>query len=486
MPDQRLRNDRPSDGGAGLQRVPAGASGFRAFVIVWAGQFVSLLGSGLSGFALGLYVYQLTGSATALGVVFTLGLLPSIVVAPFAGSLVDRWGSRQALLVSNMCNLVITVVLAAVLITGTFALWHVYVVVALGSVVAALEIPAIGALAPQLVTKEQLGRVNGMRMLAMAASGILAPVLGGFLLLAIGIGGIIVIDAVTFAVAILTLYLVRVPRAARPDGQPRARVRILLVEAGQGWHYITARPGLLALLLFLGGVNFSAGFIDLLITPLVLGFADSSALGTVLSIGGLGIVCSSVAISIGGAPRRRVRWILGISLVLGIATVVGALRPDVVLVAVAAFMFMAALGVIISLHQSIWQTKVEQHLMGRVISIVSMVGQIPQLLAYAAAGVAVEAVFEPIVGRDDVRSPELAALIGTGPGRGVALLMMVMGVLILVTVAVAALNPRLRGLEGELPDVTPADADGGSDGPSDPPVETPGATADAEPVRDRR
>ena len=76
-------------------------SGLRAYLTVWAGQFLSLLGSGLSGFALGVYVYRLTGSATTLGVIFALGLLPSILAAPFAGSLVDRWGTRRALLVSN-------------------------------------------------------------------------------------------------------------------------------------------------------------------------------------------------------------------------------------------------------------------------------------------------------------------------------------------------------------------------------------------------
>jgi DHA3 family macrolide efflux protein-like MFS transporter len=431
----------------------ASGSGVRAYLIVWAGQFLSLLGSGLTGFALGVYVYRLTGSATTLGLIFALGLLPAILVSPFTGALVDRWGVKRSLLVSNSAHMAITLVLAALLATDTFAVWHVYPIVVATSVVAALELPAFGALAPMLVHPDQLGRVNGLRMLAMATSEVLTPVTAGFLILAIGIDGIVLIDFASFGLAILSVAVVRIPRAAPPAEPPADGRRSLLADFRQGWRYIAARPGLLALLVFLGAVNFSAGFIDLLITPLVLAFASADALGVVLSVGGVGMVVTSLAVSVWGGPRRRVRGVLGFSLVLAGATVLGSARPNVALVAVAAFVFMGALGIIISTNQAIWQSKVEPHMMGRAIAIVTMVAQAPQLVAYAVAGVAVDRVFEPLVGHDDVRSPVLATLVGDGPGRGIALLMMVVGALIAVSVAVAALNPRLRGLEDELPDV---------------------------------
>lgn len=434
--------------------MTASRSGLRAYVIVWSGQFLSLLGSGLTGFALGVYVYRLTGSATTLGIVFALGLLPSILAAPFTGSLVDRWGTKRALLVSNAGNMLVTLVLAVLLVTHTFAVWHVYLIVATGSVVAALEIPAFGAMAPQLVPRDQLGRVNGMRMFAIATSQVLAPVLAGFLIVTIQIQGIVLIDFVSFTFGILTLCAVRIP-PVRPAGAAAVERRNLLAESADGWRHIAARRGLLALLVFLGAMNFSAGFIDLLITPLVLSFASPDALGTVLSIGGIGMVITSLAVSVWGGPRRRVRGVLGFSLVLAAATVLGSVRPDVALIAVAAFVFMGALGVVIATNQAIWQTKVQPHLMGRVIAIVNMVSQIPQLAAYAVAGLLVDLVFEPLVGRDRVRSATLATVIGDGPGRGIALLMMVMGGLIALTVAVAAAHPRLRHLEEELPDVTP-------------------------------
>jgi MFS transporter, DHA3 family, macrolide efflux protein len=454
--------------------APASGYRFRTFTIVWAGQFASMVGSNLTGFALGVYVYRLTGSAVTLGLVFTIALLPAILASPLTGPLVDRWGSRRSLLVSNTGAMAVTLALALLLWTGAFALWQVYVIVSALSVLGALEQPAFGSLAPRLVPKKQLDRANGMRMVAAASSEVLAPVTAGFLLLAIHIYGVILMDVVSFGLALATLLVVRIPHgevAGQDEAGDEAAaaqdsaggIGALLAEFREGWRYITQRRGLLALLLFLGAVNFSAGFIDLLLIPMVLSFGSSSALGTVLSIGGLGMISTGVAVSVWGGPRRRVRGILGFSLLLTVATVIGAARPNVAMVAIGAFVFMGSLGVIVSTNQSVWQTKVEPRMLGRAMAIVTMVASIPQLIAYALAGALADGVFEPLVGRDRVHSHALSLLIGDGPGRGIALLVMVMGLLIAVSVGVCAANPRLRRLEDELPDVPDVaqeDADG--------------------------
>lgn len=436
--------------------MAASGSGLRAFLIVWAAQFVSLLGSSLTGFALGVHVYQVSGKVTTLAVIYTFSLLPSILATPFAGSLVDRWGTRRSLLVSNCANPLVSLVLAGLLVTDTFVVWHVYPIVVASSVIAALEIPAFLALAPQLVPKKHLGRINGMRVSAIATCGVLAPAVAGYLLLAIGIHGIVLIDLLSFVPVMLALWFVRIPAVRPPEEAAGASKRSLWAESGDGWRYIAARPGLLALLVFLCAVNFNAAFLDLLITPLVLSFASPASLGAVLSIGAIGMVLTGVVLSAWGGPRRKVRGVLCFSLLLAPATVLGSVRPSVELIAIAAFVFMGALGIVVATNQAIWQTKVEQHLMGRVVAIVYMGSQLPQLVAYGVAGWAVDRVLEPLVGRDEVRSRTLAMVIGDGPGRGIALMIMIVGGLIALSVAVAASSRRLRRLEDELPDVTPA------------------------------
>lgn len=435
-------------------------SGFRTFVVLWAGQFVSLVGTFLSSFALGVYVYQVTGSVTMLGFVYALSFLPMILVSPVAGTLVDRWGNRTALLVSNAGAMLVALALALLFLTGGFQVWHVLVAVSLSSVLSALQLPAFESSVPLLVPKRHIGRANGMRMVATAASQVVAPVIAGALLLAIGIQGVILMDCLSFGFALVTLLFVRIPRPAHDDAGADAGSDGGTAASGgfaEAWHYTRARPGLLALMVFLGAISFFIGFVDVLITPLVLRFASSGALGTVMSIGGVGMVASGIVMSVWGGPRRRVRGVLGFSLLLAAAIVLGSLRPNIALVAAAAFVFLGCTSIILGSSQSVWQTKVEPRLMGRVIALKNMIGLAPQLVAYATAGVVADQVFEPLVGRDEVRSPVLATLVGQGPGRGVATLMMLMGLLIAVTVVVAYAYPRLRHVEDELPDVVAGD-----------------------------
>lgn len=428
------------------------ARGFVTYCVLWSGQFVSMIGSELSGFALGVYIYQLTGSATTLGSVVALSFLPMILGSPFAGALVDRWGTRRALAVANSGALTTTFALAALLFTGTFAVWHVYVIVAINSALRALQWPAFASTVPLLVPTPQLGRANGMRMLAMAASQILAPVAAGGLLMLIAITGIVVLDFVSFGLAMVTLLLIRIPRAVREPS--RDGPATLVGDVREAWRHIVTRHGLVALLVFVGALNFAAGFVDLLLTPLVLGFAPPSALGVILSVGGAGVLVSSLVMSACSVPRRQVRAMLWFTAVMAAATMIGAVRPDVTLLAVAAFVFMAALAVVSTANQNLWQSKVEPAFLGRAMALQNMVVSSPQLAAYALAGTLAEHVFVPLVGRDAVNSPAWAAMLGEGPGRGTALLLLVVGVLIGLCALSATLHPHVRRIEEELPDTT--------------------------------
>jgi MFS transporter, DHA3 family, macrolide efflux protein len=428
--------------------MASAVSGYRAYTIVWAGQFISLVGTNLAGFALSIYVFRLTGSATTLGIMFAASLVPTVLASPYTGAIVDRWGPRRSLYVSSTGNVAVTLILAAILGAHVFAVWQGYLIVAALATLNALEIPAFAKVTPLLVRKSDLGRANGLRVFAFAASQVISPIAGGALLLTIGIANIVLINTVSFAVVIVSLLVVDIPR---PTG-PAEHRQSLLGEFRDGWRYVHVRPGLVALMTFVAGINFAAGFLELLIAPVILGFASAAAAGIVLTVGGLGMVVSGVANAVTGGPRRRVRAILVGSAVLGAAVVVGATRPNVALVAAAAFVGMGALGLIIGSNQVIWQSKVDRQILGRVTALVTMVGTVPQLAANLLAGVTADRVFAPLVGRDHVRSSTLALFIGTGPGRGAALLLMLVGVGMLLGVAVAATRPRLRHLEDDLPD----------------------------------
>jgi MFS transporter, DHA3 family, macrolide efflux protein len=433
------------------------ATGFRAYVILWSGQFVSLIGSSLASFALGVRIYQMTGSAAELGLIFALALIPTVLVSPVTGALVDRWGPRRALLVSNWGGMLVALALTLLLATHSFATWNICLATIISSVMRGLQVPAFGSTVPLLVPERHIGRANGLLQLATALSQVMAPIAAGFLLLAIRLEGVILINCVSFVAAIVTVLLTRIP-ALRPedDEAGQAAPVSLLGSFAQSWNYVTARRGLVSLMGLFGALCFFCGFVDVLYYPTVLAFASTGALGTVLTVGGVGMVVGSLALSAWGGPRRRTAGMLAFSVLLGVSVIVGALRPNVSLIAVAAFVFLGSTALIEGNYQAIWQTKIEPRLLGRVLAMQNMVTMAPQMIAYLVAGLLADGIFQPLVGRRTVHSHFFATLVGTGPGRGFALTMLIVGVLILATAAWGYLNPGIGHLDDRLPDAVAA------------------------------
>ncbi|MFF7338402.1 MFS transporter [Streptomyces sp. NPDC008163] len=427
----------------------------RTFLVLWCGQFASLIGSALTSFALGVWVFQQTGSVTGLGLVYLLTFLPGILVAPFTGALVDRWDRRKPLLLSVGGGVACTLVLATLYATDLLQPWHIYVTSAVTSVLTALQLPAFTATVSLLVPRAQLGRANGMVLFAQAVSQIVGPFAGGFLIAAVDLQGVVLVDCLSFALALGCLLTIRLPRPkATLEGS--AGSGSLLGETAQSWRYITRRPGLLWLLVFYAVLNFAVGFVDVLITPLVLSFSETGALGTVMAVGGVGMVLGSVLMSVWGGPRRRIHGVLGFSLLLGLALTLGSLRANLVLIAGAAFVFLFCSAVINASSRSIWQTKVEPDMQGRVIALENMVATSSLPVAYLLAGPLTDHLFQPLMNADGALAHNVGALIGTGAGRGMALLLLGCGMTILLTAVAGYLHPRLRQVEEELPDALPS------------------------------
>jgi hypothetical protein len=443
---------------SGLAAGLAADDGLRSFLTLWVGQFVSLVGSAVASFALGVRIYQLTGSAVELGVIFACGLVPAIVVSPVTGALADRWGRRRSLLISNGGYMVTMLALALLLITNTFAVWQVFPITIINSSLSALQVPAFGSAIPLLVRKEQIGRANGLMMLATATAQVFAPIAAGFLLLLVRLQGIVLIDLVSFAGALITVLMVRIPQ---PQPQPTAGTGeeqpvTLLGAFAEAWHYVAARRGLVDLLVLFAVLSFLCGFVDVLYIPLVLGFASTGAVGIALTVGGLGMFAGGLAMSVWGGPRRRIRAVLGCAVLLGLSVIIGALRPNLALVAVGAFFFLGSTALVDSNFRTIWQVKVEPRLQGRVLALQNMVGTAPQVISYLLAGVIGGDVFVPLVGRSHVHSGFLAAIIGDGAKRGYALTLLIVGLLIVATAVASWSNPRIRHVEDELPDAVDA------------------------------
>ncbi len=404
-----------------------------AFARVCVGQMISLCGSHLTSFVLGLWVYQQTRSATKFSLIAFFAMVPEIALAPLAGALVDRCNRRWVLIGGNTGAAVCTLFLVVLALENQLAVWPIYLAVAVSSAFQAVQYPALSSSIPLWVPERQLSRANALMELGNAIAMIVAPAVAALLLRGIGFRGIFVVDALTFAVVIGTLAVSHFP-VYQPSQQEHVSRPSLLKETLRGWHYIQGRRDLLALLILFALTNFAIGIVQVLLPPLVLSFSSALGLGIVMSFAGAGAVVGSLLVSILGAARRKVRTILLLALVQGSVLFLGVLRPGVPLVAGAAFVFSFCAPIIIASSQTIWQTEVEQEMQGRAFAIRKFIAWSSLPIAYLIAGPLADRVFEPLLGPAGSLADTIGALIGTGAGRGIALFFIVLGLLIAATV----------------------------------------------------
>jgi hypothetical protein len=185
---------------------------------------------------------------------------------------------------------------------------------------------------------------------------------------------------------------------------------------------------------------------------MVLGFSDAVTLGRIWSAGGVGMLVGSLLITAWGGPRRRVLGVLGFILLQGVFCAVGALRPHATLVAAAVFGAFFTVPMAGTCSQTIWQSKVPPDVQGRVFSVRVTIAQATIPLAHIVAGPLCDAVFTPLMLPGGALAGSVGRLLGTGPGRGAALLFVVLGAVTVLAAVVGYLHPRLRRVEDELPD----------------------------------
>jgi MFS family permease len=284
-----------------------------------------------------------------------------------------------------------------------------------------------------------------------AAAQILSPVIAGALVVSVGVKGVILVDVASFAFAVGTLLLVRIPRPPASTEGEEGRGS-LLQEAAYGWNYIRARPGLMSLLVFFAVTNFSAGIAVVLFQPMILELTTPAILGTILSISGIGMLIGGITMSAWGGPKRKIYGVLLFELLVAMCLILAGLRPSLILIGVSGFIAFFGLPLINGSSQAIWQRKVAPDVQGRVFSIRRMIAMSAQPISFLIAGPLADRVFEPMLAADGRLADSVGRIIGVGPGRGMALIFIITGIFGVIAVGVGYLYPRLRLVELELPD----------------------------------
>lgn len=406
-------------------------TGVLAFAIVWIGQAISLLGSGMTAFALTIWAWKETGQATALALLgfFYFGL--TVLLSPLAGALVDRWNRKLVMMLSDLAVGLTTVVILLLYASSHLKIWHLYIAGAFAGAFQSFQWPAYSAAITMLLPKKQYARASGLFSLAESASAIAAPILAGFLLGIIGIAGIMLIDVATFMVAIGALLMVHIPQPAITEEGRRGRGS-LWSESLYGFRYIFERPGLLGLQLVFSAMNLIAAFGFTLLAPMILARTGNNALmlGTVQSTAGVGGVFGGLLLSLWGGPKRRVHGVLmGMVLASLLGEMLMGLGRGPHMWALAAFFAAFFIPIINGSNQAIWQAKVAPDVQGRVFAARRLIAQVATPVAMLLTGPLADRVFEPAMRSGSLLATVFDGLVGMGPGSGMALMFVFAGAL---------------------------------------------------------
>lgn len=417
-------------------------SKFVVFLWVIVSQFVSLLGSAMARFAMGIWVYQDTGQVMSFAMVLVASYLPSVLISPFVGGMIDRKGPRLALAVGGVIG---TIALAAGSVVALSTALNFTVVLLLSialSIVSALEVPALHTITPMLVTNERLSRANGMLASATSTTSVLGPILAGALYGFGTIEWIILLNFITYLVALIVIVVLW-KQIARPNDMSKDSGEELtgfFQEMTSGFRYTFTHKALFAMILFHTWLNMSFGINSVIRQPYILGFSTEEQFGLVTSLFGVGMVLGSVFLSLVKVDKRLMTIIFVSNVGMGIAVMLTGFTQQIFFIGFLWVIMGFLLPVGNTLSITLIQRNTDQAYLGRVFSISRMLSWATLPVAYLAGGILADAMI--------VREMYVT-LLGEGELSVYAVLLVLAGFSIIAIVAYYASLSKIRQLEAD-------------------------------------
>ena len=428
--------------------------GFRGFLTIWLGQFASLFGSGMTSFALTIWIFQKTESPTALAISTFFATFPMLIFGPMSGALADRFSRKSLLIASDSLAGLATLAILIIYHTGNLEIWHIYIVGAITGIADSIQVPSLMGSMTLLVPKKHYSRASGLQELAGTASSIFAPIAAAGLLAFTDLREILLIDLATFGLAVITICVVHIPQPSETVVGKAARGNFLQ-DMIYGFKFIFARPSFRGLQSIWMAANLFATTGNVLIAALVLARTGGNqfTLSGVEALLSVGAVIGGIIISAWGGPRRKVRGALISMALCGLlGRVMFGLGNDLSTWIPGAFFFFFFIPILNGCLAPVWLSKVPPDVQGRVMSARITLSRLMIPLGTLIAGPLAEEVFEPAMMPGGLLVPIFEKFVGTGPGAGMSLLILLTGILIAGLTPVGLAIPVIRDAETTLPD----------------------------------
>ena len=397
----------------------------RDFYLLWSTQSLSQLGSAMTGFALTLWLYEKTGSALSTAMLTICTYLPYVLMSIFAGAMTDRFDKKKTMLACDTFAAICTVIVLVLYKTDLLCMWHLYAVNAVSGLMNTVQQPASEVAYTLTVPKEQYQKISGLQSLSRSLISVGNPLLAAAVYGVAGLGTVIILDLISFAIAFVTLAcFIQLP-AVRAGAETHENVIVL---AREGLQFLKKNLLILHVILFMAGVNLIASAFDAVLPALVIPRCGNSVLGIVTSSSGIAMVLGSLLVTVMKKPRNRVKVIYQTMLFsLGIENFVLAFSRNPIWWCIGQVVGWILVPVMSTNENVIMRNSIPVELLGRVYACRNTLQFFTIPVGLALGGFLVDEICEPFMAVQTADSLP-ALLFGTGKGSGAALMMFVLGI----------------------------------------------------------
>ena len=419
------------------------------FYKLWLGELISSIGSGMTAFALSVYVYKKTGSVSYVSLITLLSFMPSIVLSPIGGLLADRYDRRLLMIIGDLFSGLGLVYILWSIQAGEKSIVPIFVGITFSSIFTSLLEPSYRATLTDILDEENYAKASGLIQAAGSAKYLISPVIAGMILSVADIRVILLLDILTFITTCLMIFLVRKSMNSEMQNYKKDSFKGLL----EGLFIIKENRGVYSLVIIMFFVCFFMGFIQILIRPMILELSSVKTAGMMESLCAAGLLIGSLWIGIAGIKKNYSKILAVACFFCGIFMSMTGVNENLAIIGISTFLFFSTLPFMNSCADVLVRVSVPNELQGRVWGLISLITQMGTVTAYIISGVMADYIFEPMFNKNGILVENIGMIIGTGKGRGIGFMLILSGIGMLIMAIVIWKNGEIREVSEKCVDL---------------------------------
>ena len=419
------------------------------FYKLWLGELISNIGSGMTAFALSVYIYEKTGSVSYVSLITLLSFMPSIILSPIGGLLADRYDRRLLMIIGDLFSGLGLVYILWSIQAGEKSIVPIFIGITFSSIFTSLLEPSYRATLTDILEAENYAKASGLIQVAGSAKYLISPVIAGMILSVADIRVILLLDILTFITTCLMIFLVRKSMNSETQNYKKDSFKGLL----EGLFIIKENRGVYSLVIIMFFVCFFMGFIQILIRPMILALSNVKTAGMMESLCALGLLIGSLWIGIAGIKKNYSKILAVACFFCGIFMSMTGVNENLAIIGISTFLFFSTLPFMNSCADVLVRVSIPNELQGRVWGLISLITQMGTVAAYIISGVMADYIFEPMFNKNGLLVKNIGMIIGTGKGRGIGFMLILSGMGMLIMAIVIWKNREIREVSEKCVDL---------------------------------